>query len=117
MPSVADLLARQKELAQQQAALVREIENARRSERSSVIAEIKGLMAEHGVTIADLTARTPRAASSKAAVGRKSSSAGTKVAIKYRNPSTGDTWTGRGLKPKWLTAQLSSGRKLSDFLV
>jgi DNA-binding protein H-NS len=40
-----------------------------------------------------------------------------KVAIKYRNKETGDTWTGRGLKPRWLAAALAAGKSLADFAV
>jgi DNA-binding protein H-NS len=43
--------------------------------------------------------------------------AGSKVAAKYRNPATGDSWSGRGLKPKWLTTALAGGAQLSDFAV
>jgi DNA-binding protein H-NS len=39
-------------------------------------------------------------------------SAGGKVAPKYRNPSTGETWTGRGKAPKWI-----EGRDRSNFLI
>jgi DNA-binding protein H-NS len=39
------------------------------------------------------------------------------VAPKYRNASTGDTWTGRGKQPKWLAAALKSGKKLEDFKI
>jgi DNA primase len=35
-----------------------------------------------------------------------------KVAVKFRNAATGETWTGRGLKPKWLKAQLDAGKKI-----
>jgi DNA-binding protein H-NS len=40
-----------------------------------------------------------------------------KVLPKYRNPKGGETWTGRGKQPRWLTAQLKSGKKLNDFLI
>lgn len=41
-----------------------------------------------------------------------------KVLPKYRNPkNAGETWAGRGKQPRWLTAQLRSGRKLNDFLI
>jgi DNA-binding protein H-NS len=40
-----------------------------------------------------------------------------KVAIKYRDKDTGSTWTGRGLKPKWLSAYLAAGRKIEEFAV
>jgi DNA-binding protein H-NS len=41
---------------------------------------------------------------------------GRKVAAKYRGPS-GETWSGRGLKPRWLVASLKGGKKLDDFLI
>jgi DNA-binding protein H-NS len=41
-----------------------------------------------------------------------------KVLPKYRNPiGQGETWAGRGKQPRWLTAQLKSGKKLDDFLI
>ena len=46
----------------------------------------------------------------------KSALAGKKVAPKYRGPS-GETWSGRGLKPRWLAAALKDGKKLEDFLI
>ncbi len=33
--------------------------------------------------------------------------------IKYRGPN-GETWTGRGLQPRWMTAALESGKTLAD---
>ena len=37
---------------------------------------------------------------------------------KYRNPAQpGETWAGRGKQPRWLTAQLKSGKKLDDFRI
>ena len=41
-----------------------------------------------------------------------------KLAPKYRDPNNPlQTWTGRGKQPRWLRAQLRSGKKLDDFLV
>jgi len=52
---------------------------------------------------------------SKAAFGRGVRG---KVAPKYRNPENpGETWAGRGLKPRWLAAALKSGKKLEDFSI
>ena len=44
---------------------------------------------------------------------------GSSVAPKYRNPENAtETWAGRGLKPRWLTAALKSGKKkLEDFAI
>ncbi|WP_133703894.1 H-NS family nucleoid-associated regulatory protein [Roseateles toxinivorans] len=40
-----------------------------------------------------------------------------KVAAKYRNKATGEAWSGRGLRPKWLKAAIDGGANLEDFLV
>jgi DNA-binding protein H-NS len=41
-----------------------------------------------------------------------------KVTPKYRNPKNhSETWAGRGKQPRWLTAQLRAGKKLTDFLI
>jgi DNA-binding protein H-NS len=40
------------------------------------------------------------------------------VAPKYRNPENpAETWAGRGLKPRWLTAAIKGGKKLEDFAI
>jgi DNA-binding protein H-NS len=37
---------------------------------------------------------------------------------KFRNPEQpSETWAGRGKKPRWLTAQLRSGKQLDDFRI
>src|SRR5262245_9322539 len=41
---------------------------------------------------------------------------GTKVAPKYRGPS-GETWAGRGARPRWLVAAVKGGKKIDDFLI
>jgi len=41
---------------------------------------------------------------------------GRKVPPKYRSPS-GDTWAGRGARPRWLVAAIKGGKKLDDFLI
>jgi DNA-binding protein H-NS len=41
-----------------------------------------------------------------------------KVLPKYRNPNNrSETWAGRGKQPRWLRAQLRTGKRLSDFLI
>ena len=49
---------------------------------------------------------------------RKASSGlrGRKVPPKYRSRS-GETWAGRGAKPRWLVAAMKKGRKMEDFLI
>lgn len=100
-------MASLQELLAQKAALEKQIIETQRNERAEAIAKVKALMAEYGLTPADLSNRpapAPRAGGS-----------GRKVAPKYRDPATGETWTGRGLQPKWLKAALASGRKIEDF--
>lgn len=60
----------------------------------------------------ELTPETALAAALKRAAGRPHSSA-----VKYRDPATGSTWSGRGLNPKWVTAALAAGGQLDDYLV
>jgi DNA-binding protein H-NS len=45
-----------------------------------------------------------------------SSLKGTKVPPKYRSPS-GETWAGRGAKPRWLVDAIKGGKKIEDFLI
>jgi DNA-binding protein H-NS len=99
MPKLTELLAQKAQLEQQ-------IAQAQREERGAAIAQVKALMAEHGLTAADLTSR----------VAKKAGNGG-KVAAKYVNKATGETWSGRGLQPRWLKAALGSGKKLADFAV
>jgi DNA-binding protein H-NS len=41
-----------------------------------------------------------------------------RVFPKYRNPDNpSETWAGRGKQPRWLTAQLGTGRTLDDFRI
>ena len=40
------------------------------------------------------------------------------VSPKYRNPDQpSETWAGRGKQPRWLVAQLRSGRRIEDFSI
>ena len=41
---------------------------------------------------------------------------GRKVPPKYRGPA-GETWAGRGARPRWLAALLKQGRKLEEFAI
>jgi DNA-binding protein H-NS len=99
------------ELLAQKAALEKQIVDAQREEKAAAIAQIKGLMAQYGLTLADLG---PRAT---AVAPRRANGGGAKVPPKYRDPATGATWSGRGLKPRWLEAALAAGRSISDFAI
>ena len=102
MPTLQELLA-------QKAALEQQIKELSSAERSGAIAQVKNLMAQHGLTLADLSS----GGISSAKRGPKS---GGTVAAKYRDDA-GNSWSGRGLQPKWLKAAIASGKSLADFAV
>ena len=94
-----------KELLNQIEELKQQAESQRKSEIASVVADIRAKMQEYGITVADLGS------------ARSSRTKGTTVAAKYRHPNTGDTWTGRGKMPKWLQAEVATGKHKEDFLI
>lgn len=101
-------MATLQELLAQKEALEREIELRKKQDRAEAIARVRALMDEYGLTVADLTLRGASKTTAKPAG---------KVAVKYRNTATGDTWSGRGLQPNWLKRELAAGRRLEDFAV
>ena len=102
-------MATLKELLAQKEAIEQQIDETKKRERGAAVGKVRALMAEYGLTVADLGGKT----------GPKSKSGGGtgKVAAKYRNASTGESWSGRGLQPRWLKAALASGKKLTDFVI
>ncbi|WP_087865327.1 H-NS histone family protein [Comamonas thiooxydans] len=73
-------------LLEQQAQLNKQIEEQRRAEKVAVIAEVRKTVADFGLTAEDVFA---------AGKPRK------KAAVKYKDPVSGATWSGRGRNPKW----------------
>jgi DNA-binding protein H-NS len=68
---------------------------------------------------ADMERQLERMGSAIAVVGGRGGGSvlkGKKVPPKYRGPS-GETWAGRGAKPRWLVAAIKRGKKLDDFLI
>ncbi|MEO6408992.1 MAG: H-NS histone family protein [Burkholderiaceae bacterium] len=102
------------ELVAQKEQLEREIESTRKSERDAAIAQVRSLMGEYGLSLSDLGTKSAAAKTG----GRKAGATkGSKVPAKYRDASNGDTWSGRGLQPKWLKAAMQSGKTLQDFAI
>jgi DNA-binding protein H-NS len=79
---------------------------------SAVIEKIKSLMAEHGLTTADIDAH---AGGKKrgAKPGAKAAAKAPSAVANYRDPKTGATWSGRGRAPRWI----ASAKDRSKFLV
>lgn len=101
------------ELIKQKEALEKQIQEAQRAARGDALAKIKELMALHGLTVADLAGKAGFSAVKADTVAAPTK----KVAAKYRHPETGESWTGRGLKPKWLQQALAEGKSLEEFLL
>lgn len=74
------------------------------SKRKEVITQIKELAASIGVNVIIKES------------DRRSARKGVKVAAKYRNPDNrSQTWTGRGVAPKWMQALVNAGHNKSEF--
>ena len=72
-------------------------------------AKIEKQLERMGRTIAVVGSR-------RVARGGVSALKGRKVPPKYRSRS-GETWAGRGAKPRWLVAAIQRGKRLDDFLI
>ena len=94
-------------------------------ERTKALAEIRQIMATHGLTVKDLGAAARRGSSRGAAAEgddsvpakRPIAPPSTKVRAKFRDPETGDSWTGRGMTPKWLRDHEEAGRPRAKYLI
>jgi DNA-binding protein H-NS len=81
------------ELLKQREALEEQIQAARKTELANAIAQVRGIISEYGLTSEDVFAP----------VRKTRNTAGQKVAPKYRDPASGETWTGRGKPPRWIS--------------
>ncbi len=85
-----------------------------------MVARIKEAINVYGLTAIDLglgaTSAYKIPKSRKVVAGPRPASTGKKVAVKYRD-SAGNTWTGRGSRPRWLAAALEEGKKIEDFAI
>ncbi|WP_342234349.1 H-NS histone family protein [Ralstonia sp. OTU4908] len=96
-------MATYKELVAQKATLEAQIAEAQAKERDSALAQIHRIMEDAGLTVEDIVGRRRRGSSS---------TKGSVVPPKYRDPKTGTTWSGRGRMPAWLV-----GKQLNRFLI
>ena len=102
MPTLEQIQAKLKKLQAQAEAMI-----AKRAQ--SVLDDIRKLMEKHGLTTADIEAHSstkkprgrPPGKSSKSGVKAKTA-AKPKLPAKYRNPKTGETWSGWARPPLWI---------------
>jgi DNA-binding protein H-NS len=89
-------------------------------EFDKTVQDILAKMQAFGITVKDLQPVKGRKSKSSAVTKRVATGAkkktGVVVAAKYRGPN-GETWSGRGLTPRWLTALLAQGRSKDDFAI
>lgn len=92
------------ELLQQRQALNEQIEALRASEKAEAIAKIQELISQFELDQDDVFPAKIKTA--------KKEKTTRKVEAKYRDTTTGDEWSGRGLAPKWI-----AGKDREKFLI
>lgn len=93
-------------------------------EFDKTVREILAKMQAFGITLRDLQSGKGRGAKAKPKTVATSNSAGSKVkkkstsavVAKYRGPN-GETWSGRGLTPRWLAALVTQGKTKEEFAI
>ena len=84
--------------------------------RDKVEAALKGRVLDERRTLQSELAKLTRF--DRSAGGRLVTRRGGTVAPKYRNPDNpSETWAGRGLMPRWLTAAMKTGKRLEYFSI
>ena len=89
--------------------LKRQAEEARMNEIDEIIDQIKQEIREYDLSADDLGFHL-NTESKPVVRARQRSEA------KYRGP-TGDTWTGRGRKPRWMEQAIAEGHSMDEFLI
>jgi DNA-binding protein H-NS len=83
-------MASYEELKAQAESLMKQAEDARKQENREIIADLKAIIREKGITAEQLGFAPAGKGSRKTAPA------------KYRDPVSGATWAGRGRTPKWI---------------
>ncbi len=100
--------------------LQKQANDIKAKEFDKTVQEIVGKMQAFGITAKDLRSVSSRAKSKAAPIGKRAARArknhGATVAAKYLGPN-GETWSGRGLAPRWLAALLAQGKTKEDFVI
>ena len=89
--------------------LQKQANEIRAQEFDKTVQEILGKMVAYGITLKDLDAVKGR--TRKVFVGTSKA-----AAAKFRGPN-GETWSGRGLTPRWLSALVAQGRTKEEFAI
>lgn len=104
--------------------LQKQASEIRTREFDQTVQEIVAKMQAFGISTRDLDLGKRRGAKGKAkaagAPGKRAAAAVKKVSqpvpAKFRGPQ-GETWSGRGLMPRWLSALVAQGQPKEDFAI
>src|SRR6516162_3599677 len=77
---------------------------------------VEEMLVEHRAELQEQLERIAVVGGTRVVRGGESTLKGKKVPPKYRSLS-GETWAGRGARPRWLVAAIKGGKKLEDFLI
>jgi len=92
-------MANYDELIEQRKLLDHQILAIQQKEKQEAIDSIKLMIEKHSLSVGDL-------------FSKKINQTNKKVPAKYRNPATGETWTGRGKAPLWIV-----GKERETFII
>jgi DNA-binding protein H-NS len=74
------------------------------------------MLVEHRAKLIGQLERIAVVGGTRVVRGGGSALKGRKIPPKYRSRS-GETWAGRGARPRWLVVAIKGGKKLDDFLI
>ena len=100
------------EIQNQIAVLQKQAEEIKAQEFTATVQEILAKMEAFGITVADLQGGRTRPRKVAAGAGKSANPA----PAKFRGPN-GETWSGRGLTPRWLTALVAQGQAKESFAI
>jgi DNA-binding protein H-NS len=85
--------------------------------KTPVLRQIVNLMRAHSISLDEIRAALTGGRKRKSTARKKARRPTRKVAAMYRNPKTGETWSGRGRPARWLAAAEKAGKKRTEFLI
>lgn len=98
------------------ARLQRQAQTLQLKQRMPVISSIIRSMREYDITPEEITT-----AFNKKSIKSAAPTSGTlpkkRVPPKFRHPETGETWTGRGKTPRWISTAEAQGKNRNEFRI
>ncbi len=91
-------------LKEKMKAMEQAVEAARKNEIEAALNAVRRTIKEYGLTERDIFGARRLDGGRDGRIGR--------VRPKYRNPATGETWSGRGRPPRWI-----AGQEYAPFLI